>query len=85
MSSFVPSLLMVFAMTPGSVGVGLILGNCLAWLVAPARRAFDAEARGYPGTEFRSAMRGLFELTAVTLPIGVVVAIVSAYFLTSLK
>ena len=85
LASFIPSFLMVFALTPGSIGAGLMIGNLLAWTVAPARRTFNAEARGYPGTDFRSAMRGLWSFVCVTLPAGMILALVSAYFLKSLK
>jgi hypothetical protein len=83
--SFVPSFLMVFALLPGSIAAGFMVGNALAWLVAPARRTFEAEARGYPGTSFRAAMSGLFALAVIALPIGLVISLASAYFLPSLQ
>ena len=43
--SFVLSFLMLFALMPGSVGVGLMLGNLRAWLIPCVRRALEAEAR----------------------------------------
>src|SRR5262249_5313198 len=58
--SFVPSVLMVFALLPGAVCLGLALANCLAWLVGPARRVFETEAIGHPGTSFRTATGTLF-------------------------
>jgi hypothetical protein len=85
LGSFVPSFLMVFAPTPGSIGAGLMLGNLLAWTIPGARRTFNAEASGFPGTDFRSAMRGLWQWVCVTLPAGMVIALGSAYFLKSLK
>lgn len=83
--SFLPSFLMVFSVVPGAIGIGFMFGNLLAWLVGPARRIIDAEARGYPGTTFRAAMRGLFRFTAWTLPVGLLIALTAAYFLKSLK
>jgi hypothetical protein len=84
-ASFAPSFLMVFALTPGSVVAGFMLGNLLAWLVPPARHAFDVEARGFPDTSFRATMQGLFRITVWTLPTGLAIALVAAYFLKSLR
>jgi hypothetical protein len=83
--AFVPSFLMVFAQTPGSIAAGLMLGDLLARLIPPARRAFDAEAQGFPGTSFQSAMRDLFGVLVWTLPIGLAIALAAAYSLESLR
>jgi len=83
--SFVPSFLMVFSLMPGALGTGFMFGNVVAWLVPPARRTFDAEAQGYPGTSFPQAMGGLFKFTLWTLPSGLAVALTAAYFLKSLR
>ncbi|SRR6266542_3369523 len=83
--SFVPSFLMVFSLAPGSVAAGFMLGNLLAWLIPPARHAFDGEARGFPGTRFRASMGGLFKMLVWTLPTGLAIALAAAYFLKSLR
>jgi len=83
--SFVPSFLMVFSLMPGAIVVGFMLGNILLWLIAPARRIFEAESRGYAGTSFRDSMRGLFRFGVWLLPIGLVIAFAAAYFLKSLR
>jgi hypothetical protein len=83
--SFVPSVLMVFSLLPGSLAAGFMAGNLLAWLVPPARHVFDAEARGFPGTSFRESMQTLFKMMMWTLPSGLAVALVAAYFLKSLR
>jgi hypothetical protein len=83
--SFVPSFLMVFALAPGSLAAGFLLGNVLAWLVPPARHAFEAEAGGFPGTTFRESMAGLFRMAMWTLPGGLAVALAAAYLLKSLR
>ena len=84
-SSFVPSFLMVFALMPGAICLGLILANCVAWLIAPARRTFDAEAAGYHGASFREATSTLFKLAAWTLSAGLIIALLSAWALASLR
>ena len=80
-----PSFLMVFALMPGALVFGFMLGNSLLWLIAPIRRIFDAEAKSYPGTNFQDAMRGLFMVGIWALPIGLVIAFSAAYFLKSLR
>ena len=85
LKSFIPSFLMVFALTSGSIAAGLVLTNVMAWSIPPARHTFDAEAVGYPGTDFRSATRGLWSLARWALPIGIAIALASAYRLKSLK
>lgn len=83
--SFSLSLLMVFAPLPGALGAGFMLANLLLYALPPARRAFDAEARGHPGTSFQESMRGLLRLTAWALPPGLAVALVAAALLASLQ
>jgi len=78
--SLVPSFLMVFSLAPGSVAAGFMLGNLLAWLIPPARHAFEAQARGFPGTSFRASMGGLFKMMVWTLPSGLAIALAAAYF-----
>jgi hypothetical protein len=79
------SFLMVFAPALGSIPMGFMIGNLLAWLIPPARRTFDSEAQGFPDTGFLDSMRGLLRLAAWTLPPGVFIALAAAYFLTSLR
>ena len=76
---------MMFAPVPGAVALGFMLGNILIWLIPPARRVLDAEARGYPGTSFVQSMRGLFKISCWTLPIGLAVSLAAAYSLNSLR
>jgi hypothetical protein len=56
----------------------LIIGNCLAWLIAPARRALDREAKDFPGTDFRTSNRKLMQLAAVLTPVALVAGILAA-------
>jgi hypothetical protein len=68
--NFALSLLMMFAPVPGAMVLGFMLANLIVWLTPPARRTLDAEARDYPGTSFRDAMRGLAKVCLWTLPAG---------------
>jgi hypothetical protein len=85
MVNFILSFLMMFSITPAAVALGFMLGNILIWLIPPARRVLDAEARGYPGTSFGESMRGLLKICLWALPIGFAVALTAAYLLKSLR
>jgi hypothetical protein len=58
--------------------IGFIAGNILVWLVPPARRALDSEAKPHPGTDFFSAQRGLLKIAAYVTPFSLALAIVGA-------
>jgi hypothetical protein len=85
LSSFIFSFLMVFALMPGSICLGLALANCVAWFVPPARQSFNAESIGYQGTSFREATSALLVLSAWSISTGLVIALGAAWALTSLK
>jgi len=82
---FVLSFLMVFGIMPGALSLGFILGNFFFWLVPFAKRTFEAEARGYPGTRFSEATRGLLKVCIWTLPSGLLISFLAAFYLNSLK
>jgi hypothetical protein len=63
-----------FAVIP----VALIVGNCVAWLIPPARRVLDREAEPHPGTRFRESQRQLIQLAKYMVPIGLGVAVIGA-------
>ena len=84
-SSFVPSFLMVFAVAPGAMCLGFALANFVTWLIPPARRALDAESVGYRRTGFREATNILLKVGAWTLSAGLIIALVAASALVSLK
>jgi ABC-type sugar transport system permease subunit len=84
-SSFVPSFLMVFAIAPGALCAGLAAANSVARLVRPARRTFDAESVGYPETGFRKSTRLLLLCAVCAVSLGLVIALVAAYLLRSLR
>jgi hypothetical protein len=62
----------------GTFPIGLFVGNALVWLVPPARRILDAEARPYPGADFASAQRGVLRVAVFVAPAGAVLAVVGA-------
>ena len=84
-ASFVPSFLMLFGPAPASICIGLIFANCVAWLIPPARRTLDAEAEGYKGTGFRESTEALLRLAKWAVPGGLIIALVAASLLRSLR
>jgi hypothetical protein len=84
-ATIVPTFLMVFAIFPGAIGLGFVTANIIMWLIPPARRAFEAEAQGHPGTSFKDAMKSLGKFTAWALSGGLVIALVAAWSLSSLR
>lgn len=84
LSSLIPSFLMIFALMPGAICLGLALANCVAWLIVPARQVFVAESTGYPGAGFREATRVLFILSTLSVPAGIIIALLAAWALASL-
>lgn len=79
------SFLMVFSLMFGAGALGFMLTNVIFRLIPPARKAFDSEARGHTGTGFRPAMRTLCKFCIWTLFPGLLIALVAAYFLKSLR
>ena len=84
-AGFLLSFLMMFSIAPAAMALGFMLGNILIWLIPPARRVLDAEAKGYLATSFVESMRGIFKFFVWALPIGFAVALTAAYLLNSLR
>jgi hypothetical protein len=81
---FIPSFLMMFAVTPAAVAAGLMTGNLLVWLIPPARRVLNAESEGHPGASFSEATKTLAKFTMWALGIGLIIACIAAACLPSL-
>ena len=45
-----------------AIPTAMFIGNILVWLVPPARRALDAEAKPHPGTDFRASQHQMLLL-----------------------
>jgi hypothetical protein len=72
---------LLFAAMP----LGVILAKCVVWCVPPARRAFEREAQGVKWASFHDAMAGLWKLSLVMVPICLLLSLIGALTLTSLK
>jgi len=79
------SFLMVFSLALGAGTVGFMLANLVFSLIPGARNIFESEAVGHAGTDFRKTMRTLFKFCMWTLLPGILIALLAAYFLTSLR
>jgi len=78
-------LLMILPLMLGSIGLGLLVANCLIWLIPRARRSLDSEAEGHPRTSFLESNGTLLKITLWILPAGLAVAMVAASLLKSFK
>jgi hypothetical protein len=83
--SLVLSLLMLFAPFPASICIGLIFANCVASLIPPARETLDSEAEGFEGTGLRESNEALLRLAKWAVPGGLIIALVAASLLKSLR
>jgi hypothetical protein len=84
-ASFVLSFLMLFGPFFGAICLGLIFANCVAWLIPLARRALNAEAEGYRGTGFRESTGALLRCAKWAVPGGLIISLVAASLLKSLR
>ena len=83
--AFFASFLMVFGPMVPALVFALLLVNTLIWLVPPARRTLEAEARTVPGTDFLSSQRKLLVAGVVALVVGAALAERGAAMLSSLQ
>lgn len=66
----------------GTIPLALVLINYFVYFcVPPARRAMDAEDKGFPGTEYSTQQPILLRLTFVAFPIAFTLAAVAQLFL----
>lgn len=61
-----------------SIVLGFIIGNFLAFCIAPARRAFMNEAAGVEGEDFQSAQLGLSKVGIIVLVVALPVCLLGA-------
>lgn len=69
---------MIFVTIPlffASIAWGMIIANCMMWMVPAARRTFEREAQGRKGCSFAEAMPRLLKfailLSVITIPIAI--------------
>jgi len=68
---------LLFAWLP----LSMIVGNMLLAAIPPARRALDAEASPFSGTDLGSSNKGLLKAALFLTPVGIAIALVGAFVL----
>jgi hypothetical protein len=85
LGAFIPSFMMLFGLMVPALAIAMVAANAVLWLVPPARRALEAEARPFPGTDFRSAQRTLIRVAVWAMLLGAVVSLAGAATLHKLR
>ncbi|HPA19830.1 MAG TPA: hypothetical protein PLU30_18920 [Verrucomicrobiae bacterium] len=83
--SFISSFLLLMPLFFASLPLGLMLANCVAWCVGPARRAFDREAQGVKWASLHEAMSGLWAIARMVVPLCLLLSFIGAVTLRNLK
>ena len=68
-----------------AIVIGLLVSNCLLWLIPPARRAMNAEAAGVEEMTFRGANVGLLKWGGIASGVSFRLVLVGAATLSSLR
>ncbi|RMF93442.1 MAG: hypothetical protein D6734_10075 [Candidatus Schekmanbacteria bacterium] len=77
-STRVGKILMFVSVLFPSFGIGMIFANLIAWLISPARRTFEQEAKGYKNTSFKKSIKQLVIFTFCTFFIFMPVALLGS-------
>ncbi len=83
--SFISSFLLLIPLLFAGLLIGLMFANCVAWCIAPARRAFDREAEGVKWASFRESMHGLWAIGRIVVPVCLLLSFIGAATLKSLR
>jgi hypothetical protein len=73
----------IFVLGPffAAVPIGLLVCNCVAWLIPPARRAFIKEPDGVWQASFQDAQRDLRVLAKFAVPVFLALSLAAALVL----
>lgn len=83
--AFVSSFLLVIPLFIAAIPIGMMLANLVVWMIPPARRAFTEEAQGVEGASFGEAMPELFTLARFIVPVCLLLSLLGAATLRSLR
>jgi len=81
----IPGLLLLMPLFLAAVPLGMLLANCIAWCLPPARKIFEREAQGVKWASFRGAMSGLAKLALIVVPICLLLSFIGAITLRNLN
>jgi hypothetical protein len=83
--AFTSSFLLAMPLIVPAIVVACLASNCVMWLIPPARRAMNAEAAGDYEMTFRGANRGLIKWGGIASAVALVLVLIGAATLTSLR
>jgi len=83
--AFVSSFLMLMPLGVPAMVAGFLLANLIIWLIPPARRTMEAEAAGDREMTFAGSNAGLIRWGGIASAVCIVLSIVGAATLKSLK
>jgi hypothetical protein len=82
---FIPSFMLLIPSFLPTLVWAMVCTNFVLHLVPPARRTFDREAVGYPGTDYRSAQTSLLIVAVVATGLCAVPTVLGAAMLKELR
>jgi hypothetical protein len=82
--AFISSFLLAMPLFLPAIVTGLLISNLLMWLIPPARRAMNAEARGDYEMTFRGANLGLLKWGGIGSGIAFLLMLIGAATLSRL-
>ena len=83
--AFISSFLLAMPLFVPTIVIGLLVSNCLMWLIPPARRAMNAEAAGDEEMTFRGANLGLLKWGGIASGVALLLVLIGAATLKSLR
>jgi len=82
---FASSFLFLMPLILAALPLSLMIANCIVWCIPPARRAFQREGREEEWWSFPVAMRQLWQISQLLVPIGLLLSLVGAATLRHLR
>jgi hypothetical protein len=83
--AFASSFLMLMPLALPATVLGFLAANCLVWLIPPARRSMQGEAAGDKEMTFSGSNSGLIKWGTIPSIICVILSIIGAVTLRSLR
>ena len=83
--AFISSFLLLMPLAVPAIVGGLLSANLLVWLIPPARRAMEHEAAGDREMTFAGANAGLAKWGGIAAAVAIVLSVIGALTLASLK
>jgi hypothetical protein len=78
MGTVISGFLLIFGPFMPTLMASMLIVNFLTHLIPPARRAFDREAEGYPGTDYLSSQKFFLKYLPISCLIGFGLALLGA-------